>query len=215
MKKRSNGSPMKKMKRKSFNHSPIPKPRMSKKGAHSEMSTPPTATSIPPGMSPSLVVASPVEMSTPPVAASTPLETAFTPQAAASTPLATLTQFSQLPYTSSAPTSTPSSASSAVGMLSRPAPSSSPRPPAPVPLSAPSLAPSSQGVVDSLILILPTADSFNKQSDYAKLITKNMKAHFVEAHLSLGKVLERIKNMWYTEFRISVYIMEVSMGPDT
>ncbi|KAI5667675.1 hypothetical protein M9H77_17528 [Catharanthus roseus] len=86
-------------------------------------------------------------------------------------------------------------------MSSRPAPSSSARPLAPAPSSTPSPAPSSQGVVKSRILILPTADSFNKQSDCAKMTTEIMKAHFVEAHPSFGKVLDRIKKMRYAESR--------------
>ncbi|KAI5664510.1 hypothetical protein M9H77_23833 [Catharanthus roseus] len=135
-----------------------------------------------------------------PAAAST-LPGMSTLPTAASTPLATLTPLQQLPYLSLAPTSTPS-ASSAEGLSSRPIPSSSACPPAPAASSAASLAPSSQGVVDSLILILQTADSFDKQSDSAKVITEIMKAHFVEVYPSFGKVPDRMKNMWYTKFRV-------------
>ncbi|KAI5677525.1 hypothetical protein M9H77_08475 [Catharanthus roseus] len=132
--------------------------------------------------SPSSVASTPVEMSIPLAAASIPPRMS-TPLVAASSPPATLTQFLQLPYSSTVSTSTPL-ASSATGLSSRFAPSSSTRPLAPAAASAPSSAPSSQGVVDSHILILPTAD-----------------AHFVEEHLSFGKVPDRMKNMLYTEFR--------------
>ncbi|KAI5658514.1 hypothetical protein M9H77_27307 [Catharanthus roseus] len=84
-----------------------------------ETSTPPAAGSIPLGMSPSLA------------AAYAHLGTS-TPPATASTPPTTLIPFPQLSYSSLAPTSTPST-SSAVGMSSRPVPSSSARPPALVP----------------------------------------------------------------------------------
>ncbi|KAI5664386.1 hypothetical protein M9H77_23709 [Catharanthus roseus] len=43
-------------------------------------------------------------------------------------------------------------------------------------------------------------DNFNKHSAYAKLITEIIKEHFVEAHASFGKILGRIKSMWYTKF---------------
>ncbi|KAI5653590.1 hypothetical protein M9H77_30777 [Catharanthus roseus] len=85
--------------------------------------------------------------------------------AAIFTPLATLTPFPQLPYSSPTPISTPSSSSSTVGTSSRPAPSSSACPPALL----------MQGTVDSCILILPTADSFNKQSSCAKSISEIIK----------------------------------------
>ncbi|KAI5669344.1 hypothetical protein M9H77_19197 [Catharanthus roseus] len=114
------------------------------------------------------------ETSTPPVAASILPRTS--PSPAATSPVETST----LPIT----------ASILLGM----SPSSE------VAASPPVPAPSSQGVVDSRILILSTADSFNKQSDCAKLITEIMKAHFVEVHPSFGKVSDRIKNMCYTEF---------------
>ncbi|KAI5656952.1 hypothetical protein M9H77_25745 [Catharanthus roseus] len=155
--------------------------------------------------------ASPVETSTPltvayillgtspsPAAASTLLGTS-TPSVAPSTPPATLTPFPQLPYSSLVPIFTPS-ASSAVRILSKHFSSSSVSPPTPVPSSAPLSDPSSHGVVGSHILILPTADNFNRQSDYAKLIIEIMKAPFVEIYPSFGKDLDRIKNMWYTEF---------------
>ncbi|KAI5664425.1 hypothetical protein M9H77_23748 [Catharanthus roseus] len=45
-----------------------------------------------------------------------------------------------------------------------------------------------------------TCAGFNKQSACAKSITEIMKEHFVEAHASLGKILDRIKNLWYVEF---------------
>ncbi|KAI5668960.1 hypothetical protein M9H77_18813 [Catharanthus roseus] len=118
------------------------------------------------------------------------------------------TLFPQLPYTSPASTSTHSSASSTVGISSRPAPSSSECLQSTAPSSSPSPTPSSQGVVESRILILLIADSFNKQSDCAKVITKIMKAHFVEAHLSFGKVSDRIKNYGIQNRK------EVSMGSD-
>ncbi|KAI5677017.1 hypothetical protein M9H77_07967 [Catharanthus roseus] len=63
-------------------------------------------------------------------------------------------------------------------MSSRHSPSSSACPPVLAPLSVPLF----QGVLDSRIRILPIADSFNKHWDCAKLITKIMKAPFVEAH---------------------------------
>ncbi|KAI5676741.1 hypothetical protein M9H77_07691 [Catharanthus roseus] len=56
-------------------------------------------------------------------------------------------------------------------MSSTPTPSSL----AYLPTPAPSPVPLSEDVVDSHILILPTADSFNKQSDCAKVITEIMK----------------------------------------
>ncbi|KAI5652433.1 hypothetical protein M9H77_29620 [Catharanthus roseus] len=85
IKKRENGSPMKKRKRKSFSWSPIPNMvRGSKKRAHS------AAASIPPGSSPSLMAASLVETSTPPAVASIHPETSLSP-AAASTPPGTST----------------------------------------------------------------------------------------------------------------------------
>ncbi|KAI5668241.1 hypothetical protein M9H77_18094 [Catharanthus roseus] len=107
-------------------------------------------------------------------AASTSVETSTTPVETAYTPasilhgmdvyssssglytLATLALFLQLPYSSSVPTSTPSTSSRA-GMSSTPALSLSAYPPAPAPSSAHSPAPPSEGVVDSCILILPTA----------------------------------------------------------
>ncbi|KAI5677246.1 hypothetical protein M9H77_08196 [Catharanthus roseus] len=134
-----------------------------------------------------------------PAAASTLPRTCTSP-VVASTPSETLTLFPQLPYSSPAPTSTSSSASSSTEMSSRPAPSSSARPLGPAPSSVLSPTASSQGVVQSCILILPTANNFNKQSDCAKVITEIMKAHFAEGHPSFGKVPYRMKNMWYTEF---------------
>ncbi|KAI5681307.1 hypothetical protein M9H77_02534 [Catharanthus roseus] len=108
----------------------------------------------------------------------------------------TLTPFLQLPYSSPVPTSTPSSVSSTVGMLLRPTPSSSARLSALAPSSSthppPSIS-SSQGVVDSRILILPTIGNFNKQSDCVKVITKIMKAHLIEVHPNFGKVPNRMK----------------------
>ncbi|KAI5672721.1 hypothetical protein M9H77_13085 [Catharanthus roseus] len=198
MKKRSNRSPMKKRKRKSFNRSPILRHRI-KKRAHPNTSTPPIATSTPPGMSPSLTA---ISSGTSPslTVASTPPGTS-TPLAATSTPPAILTPFSQLPYSSPAPTSTSSFASFTTGMLWRPASLSSAHLP---------------GVVNSCILIISTAESFNKQSNCVKLITEILKAHFVEAYLGFEKVPDRIKNMCSIEFRVSIYIMikEVLIGPD-
>ncbi|KAI5653868.1 hypothetical protein M9H77_31055 [Catharanthus roseus] len=126
-----------------------------------------------------------------------------TPSAAASTSPTTLTPFPQLPYSSLAPMSTPSSASSTAWMLSKPAPSSSARPSTPDPSSAPSPTPSFEDVVDSHILILPTAYwylFFNKKLDYVKVIIEIMKAHFVEAHPRFGKVPNGVKNIWCIEF---------------
>ncbi|KAI5668670.1 hypothetical protein M9H77_18523 [Catharanthus roseus] len=74
------------------------------------------------------------------------------------------------------------------------------------PSLAASPTPPSEDVVDSRILILPTVDSFNMQSYCVKVITEIMKAHFVEAHPSFGKVPDRMKNIWYVEFKVSVYI---------
>ncbi|KAI5649039.1 hypothetical protein M9H77_35044 [Catharanthus roseus] len=85
-------------------------------------------------------------------------------------------------------------------MSLRHSPSSLVRPQVPAPSSASSSVLSSWGVVDS-ILILRTANSFNKQSHCAKFITEIVKAHFVESRPSFGKVPNKVKNMWYTEFR--------------
>ncbi|KAI5667409.1 hypothetical protein M9H77_17262 [Catharanthus roseus] len=38
------------------------------------------------------------------------------------------------------------------------------------------------------------------QSACAKPITEIMKEHFVKAHASFGKIPDRTKNLWYTEF---------------
>ncbi|KAI5650874.1 hypothetical protein M9H77_36879 [Catharanthus roseus] len=186
MKNRSNRSPIMKRKRKSFNRSPIPKRRLfncflqmvrgcKKNRAHLEMftspatmSTPLVSASIPLGMSASLGTTS-----TPPISASIPLRTSASPTTM-STPPATLTRFPQLPYSSPAPISTPSSLFS-TRTSSRPDPSSSARPPAP--------------------------PVFNKQSACAKSITGIIKEHFVEAHASFGKIPNRIKNMRYTELK--------------
>ncbi|KAI5668016.1 hypothetical protein M9H77_17869 [Catharanthus roseus] len=149
MKNRPNGSLMKKRKRKSFNWSSIPECRMFN-WAHPEMSTPSTAASIPSGTSPSLAATSLVEMSTSPT---------------------TLTLFLQLPYSSSAPISTSSLASSAAGMLSRHSHLSSTHPPALAPSFAPSSVPSSQDVVDSRILILPTTACYSERLAKTGLIT--------------------------------------------
>ncbi|KAI5648563.1 hypothetical protein M9H77_34568 [Catharanthus roseus] len=127
-----------------------------------------------------------LEMSTT-ASASIPLGTSASPTTTSTLP-ATLTPFPQFSYSSPMPISTPSS--STVETSSRPAPSSSTRPPVP----------SIQGVVDSRTLILPTDENFNKQTICAKLITEIIKEHFVEAHASFRKILDRIKNMWHIEF---------------
>ncbi|KAI5654147.1 hypothetical protein M9H77_31334 [Catharanthus roseus] len=121
------------------------------------------AASTPSGTSPSPV-------SSTPTVASTPLEKSTAPLTA-STPPVTLTPFLQLPYSSPAPTFTPSSASSATGL--------------------------SEGLPLHPPLHLPVHP---RQSDCVKVITEFMKPHFVEAHSSFGKVPYRIKHMWYIEF---------------
>ncbi|KAI5670941.1 hypothetical protein M9H77_11305 [Catharanthus roseus] len=155
-----------------------------KKRAHPETSTGPATTSttlvlasVPEGMFASLTTTSTL-----------PALTYIPPEA--STPLATLTPFPQFSYSSLTPISTLSSSSSAMGMSSRPTHSS----------LACSAVPPVQGAIDSPILILPTAESFNKQSACTKSSTEIMKEHFVEAHASFGKISDRIKNLWYTEF---------------
>ncbi|KAI5682548.1 hypothetical protein M9H77_03776 [Catharanthus roseus] len=94
-----------------------------KKRTHPDSSTPPAVASIPPVTS-----ASPMVTSTPLTAASTPLMM-FTPTTTVSIPSATLTLFPQLPYSSLAPISIPSSSASAVETSSRSAPSLSAPPP--------------------------------------------------------------------------------------
>ncbi|KAI5681444.1 hypothetical protein M9H77_02672 [Catharanthus roseus] len=162
-----------------------------KKRAHPETSTGPATTSTPPVSAsiPSKTSASPIMTSTPLTSASISLGTSASP-VVTSIPLETLALFPQFPYSSLAPISTPSSSSSTAGTSLRPVPSSLARPPMP----------QVQSVVDSRILILPTVDSFNKQLARAKLIIEIIKEHFVEAHASFGRILDKIKNMWYTEF---------------
>ncbi|KAI5677839.1 hypothetical protein M9H77_08789 [Catharanthus roseus] len=166
MKKRSNRSPMKKRKRKrkSLNRSSIPKPA----STPVETSTTPATASIPAASTPIEMSTTPVEKSTtlasiPPGMSVSPIATSTspgmsTPLSVGFIPLATLTLFLQLPYSSLAPTSTHSLASSSAGMSSKLVPSSSVRPPVPALQPAHSPVPSSQGVVDSRILILSTAD---------------------------------------------------------
>ncbi|KAI5655073.1 hypothetical protein M9H77_32260 [Catharanthus roseus] len=139
--------------------------------------------SIPPGSSTPASAFIPPGTSTL-TSASIPPRTS-TSSATTSTPSTTLTLFPQLPYSSLVPISTPSSSSSAVETSSRPAPSSS---------ACPLVLPV-QSAIDSHILILPTADSFNKQLSCAKSITKIIKEHFVENHASFGKIPDRIKKI--------------------
>ncbi|KAI5649892.1 hypothetical protein M9H77_35897 [Catharanthus roseus] len=54
---------------------------------------------------------------------------------------------------------------------------------------------------------------FNKQSDCAMVITEIMKAYFIEAHPSFRKVPQRMKNMFYKESGIDgTGCMSVSFG---
>ncbi|KAI5670889.1 hypothetical protein M9H77_11253 [Catharanthus roseus] len=132
--------------------------RGSKKRAH------PIAASTPSGMSPSSAVSILVETSNSSSSGFYSSGRGFytcgtsTPLEVASTPPTTLTPFAQLPYSSSAPTSTPS-ASFATGLSLRPALSSSARPPALATL----FTPSSLGVFNSRFLILPTADWYTRR----------------------------------------------------
>ncbi|KAI5657826.1 hypothetical protein M9H77_26619 [Catharanthus roseus] len=81
------------------------------------------------------------------------------------------------------PISTPSSSSSVVGTLSRPAPLSSARP-----------------SCHLCKVLLPLAFLSYQPLTGFRSISEILKEHFVEAHASFGKILDRIKNMWYTEF---------------
>ncbi|KAI5649819.1 hypothetical protein M9H77_35824 [Catharanthus roseus] len=88
-------------------------------------------------------------------------------------------EFLQLPYSSLAPTSTLSSASSAMGMSSH------------------------QHVHRHLPLHSPPPP-LPPSPLHLPFILRY--CTFCEAEPSFGKVSDRIKNMWYTEFRVSVYI---------
>ncbi|KAI5677866.1 hypothetical protein M9H77_08816 [Catharanthus roseus] len=188
MKKRSNGSSMKK--RKSFNRSQILKCRIKKSAHLAAASTPVASTSD--------------ETST------TSVETAstrllFLPErlffCSNFYTLATLTPLLQLAYSRPAPTCTPS-ASSIEGMeltqkphhhhhVHRHLPLHHQQELRHLPLHQPLQLPLHQRV-------------FNKQLDYGKVIIEIMKAHFVEAHLSFGKVPDRMKNMYYTKLEVSI-----------
>ncbi|KAI5650314.1 hypothetical protein M9H77_36319 [Catharanthus roseus] len=160
MKKRLNGSPMKKRKRKSFNRITLFLNNLfvsfchytvhgSKKRAHS------AAAFTPPATSPSPVASIPVEASG--------FYTSRDVYSFGSSFYTTsdLDSIFTAAILKSAPTSTPL-ASSAVGTSLRPAPLLSACPPTPAPSSSTrplTPAPSSQGVVNSHILILQTADS--------------------------------------------------------
>ncbi|KAI5658495.1 hypothetical protein M9H77_27288 [Catharanthus roseus] len=162
MKKRLNGSPMKKRKRKSFNRSPIPKcecliATYILPGTFSSLAV----ASTPPWMSPSPASASiPPRMSTSLAAASIPLGTSLSLVATSlvetSTP-PTLTPFSQLPYSSPGIHLYSFEFIYCRGISLRHSPSSSAHPLALAPSSAPSSISSSYGVVDCHIIILPTA----------------------------------------------------------
>ncbi|KAI5654036.1 hypothetical protein M9H77_31223 [Catharanthus roseus] len=113
MKKRSNGSPImkRKRKRKSFNRSPIPKHGSKKKRAHSDSYDPPPMISTPLVTSTSSAM-----MSTPLAAVCTPPVTS-TP--AASTPPVTFIPFPLLSYSSPLPIPALFSSASATGPLCR------------------------------------------------------------------------------------------------
>ncbi|KAI5654197.1 hypothetical protein M9H77_31384 [Catharanthus roseus] len=128
--------------------------RGSKKSVH------PTATSIHPGTSPSLAAASLVETSTSPAVASIPTGTSPSPTVASPVGFYTSEDLDSIfvaAVLESGAHVSPSTALSTMRMLLRPALSSLACPPVP----GPSSAPSSQGVVDSHILILPTIDKLH------------------------------------------------------
>ncbi|KAI5662404.1 hypothetical protein M9H77_21727 [Catharanthus roseus] len=139
MKNRSNGSPMKKRKRKRFNWITLFLNNFFVS----------FSASIPPWTSPS------------PVAASIPLGIdGFYSSRDIYSSDSGFYSSRDLAHSSLVPIPTPSLASSATGMSLRHSPSSSARPPTPAPSSASASVPSSQGVVDSRILILPTIDRY-------------------------------------------------------